>query len=117
MDRWLNELRFEWRTDCADGVIVQRQLFSDLAMARTTDTTLMPVELTPCEPFYDDSAALLQAFVAHVRDGAPVECSGADHLMTLALCFAAIESSKTGRTVQMAEFCAQHKIRMYEGSA
>jgi len=107
-----NELRFEWRTDCADGVIVQRELFADLATARTADKTLTPVELAPCEPFYDDSAALLAAFVAHVRDGAPVECSGADHLVTLALCFAAIESSETGRSVDMAEFCARRGISM-----
>jgi predicted dehydrogenase len=105
-----NELRFEWRTDCANGVIVQRELFADLAAARTADKTLTPIELAPCEPFYDDSAALLRAFVAHVRDGAPVECSGADHLVTLALCFAAIESSATGRAVAMADFCARHGI-------
>ena len=106
-----NELRFEWRTDCAEGVIIQRQLFSDLAVARTADSTLTPVELAPCEPFYDDSAALLRAFVAHVRDGAPVECSGADHLLTLALCFAAIESSETGHAVNMAEFSRGMALR------
>ncbi len=105
-----NELRFEWRTDCADGVIVQRELFSDLAVAHTADKTLAPVELAPCEPFYDDSAALLADFVAHVQGDAPLACSGADHLITLALCFAAIESSESGRAVQMAEFCARHGI-------
>lgn len=105
-----NELRFEWRTDCADGVIVQRELFADLAIARTTEAALTPVDLAPCAPFYDDSAALLRSFVAHVRDGAPLACSGADHLITLALCFAAIESSATGRAVEMADFCARHGI-------
>lgn len=105
-----NELRFEWRTDCAGGVIVQRALFDDLAVARMTAPELTPVALAPCEPFYDDSAALLRAFVAHVRTGAPLHASGADHLITLALCFAAIESSATGRAVHMAEFCARHNI-------
>ncbi|MCB9117851.1 MAG: Gfo/Idh/MocA family oxidoreductase [Caldilinea sp.] len=105
-----NELRFEWRTDCAEGVIVQRELFADLAVAHTADKALSPVELAPCEPFYDDSAALLADFVAHVRGDAPLACSGADHLVTLALCFAAIESSESGRAVQMAEFCARHDI-------
>jgi len=105
-----NELRFEWRTDCTEGVIVQRELFADLAMAHMTDKTLTPVPLPYCEPFYDDSAALLRSFVAHVRDRAPVECSGADHLITLGLCFAAIESSATGRAVNMADFCARHGI-------
>ena len=105
-----NELRFEWRTDCTEGVIVQRELFADLAMAHMTDKTLTPVPLAYCEPFYDDSAALLRSFVAHVRDRAPVECSGADHLITLALCFAAIESSASGQAVNMANFCARHGI-------
>ena len=76
------------------------------------DTELSPVELANCEPFYDDSSALLCAFVAHVRDGVPVECSGADHLITLALCFAAIESSETGRTVNLAEFCSRYGITL-----
>jgi len=105
-----NELCFEWRTDCTDGVIVQRELFGGLAVAHTADKALTPVELTPCEPFFEDSAALLRDFVAHVRNGAPLACSGADHLLTLALCFAAIESSERGRTVLMADFCARHGI-------
>ena len=37
-----NELKFQWRTDCADGVIVQRELFADLATARTGDAALTP---------------------------------------------------------------------------
>ena len=96
-----NELEFQWRTDCDGGVIVQRQLFEDLAIARTGDPALTPVELEPCRAFYDDTAALLGAFLAHLTQGAPLECSGADHLRTLALCFAAIESSETGRALQL----------------
>ena len=107
-----NQLRFEWRTDCAKGIIVQRELFADLAVAYMGDTELSPVELANCEPFYDDSSALVCAFVAHVRGGVPLECSGADHLITLALCFAAIESSETGRTVNIAEFCSRYGITL-----
>ncbi len=99
-----NELQFEWRTDCSDGVIVQRALFEDLAAARMDDKALTPIAVDECEPFYDDTDALLSAFVAHLHDGAPLACSGADHLRTLALCFAAIESSETGRAVDMAEY-------------
>lgn len=105
-----NELQFQWRTDCDGGVIVQRQLFADLALARTGDPELTPVPITPCEPFLDDSGQLLSSFIAHLRTGAPLECSGADHLITLALCFAAIESSATGQTIPMAPFCARHGI-------
>lgn len=106
-----DELQFQWRTDCSDGVIVQRQLFEDLATARMADPVLTPVELPKFEAFYDDTDALLGRFVAHLRNGAPLECSGADHLYTLALCFAAIESSETGKQVDMASFYQRHGIR------
>jgi predicted dehydrogenase len=105
-----DELGFAWRTDCERGVIVQRQLFEDLAVAGTGDPTLTPVELPPCEAFYDDTAALLGAFVAHVRTGAPLECDGRDHLRTLALCFAAIESSTNHTVVELAEFQRRHGL-------
>jgi hypothetical protein len=105
-----NPLEFAWRTDCAEGIIVQRQLFADLALAKMTDFELRPIELPPCEPFYDDTEALWGAFVAHVRDGAPLACSGADHLVTLGLCFAAIESSARGRTIDFAAYCREHGI-------
>jgi predicted dehydrogenase len=105
-----NELQFQWRTDCSDGVIVQRQLFEDLAVARMGDSALTAVDLPPFRAFYDDSDALLSAFKAHLRDGVPLECTGADHLNTLALCFAAIESSASGRAVQIREFYDRHGI-------
>jgi predicted dehydrogenase len=99
-----NELKFEWRTDCADGVILQRQLFSDLATARTGDAAPTPMELPEARAFVDDSSALLSAFIAAVRSGAPAPCDGRDHLRSLALCFAAIEAAETGRTVSIPEF-------------
>jgi myo-inositol 2-dehydrogenase / D-chiro-inositol 1-dehydrogenase len=105
-----DQLQFQWRTDCADGVIVQRQLFEDLSYAHMKDETLTPIPLPEFTAFYDDTDALLTSFVAHVREGAPLECSGVDHLRTLGLCFAAIESSDTGKTVEMAEFYARHGI-------
>jgi predicted dehydrogenase len=102
-----NELKFQWRTDCADGVIVQRELFADLATARTGDAALTPVELPECRAFIDDTRALLEEFMASVRSGAPPPCDGRDHLRTLALCFAAIEAHETGRRVGVPEFCAR----------
>ena len=105
-----NGFEFQWRTDCERGIIIQRQLHADLAVARTEDTALTPVELPPCRAFYDDTSALLTRFIAHVRDGAPIECSGHDHLRTLALCFAGIESSETGTVVQMDDFYTRHGL-------
>lgn len=99
-----NELKFEWRTDCDGGVIIQRELFADLATARMGDAALTPVPLAPCTAFVDDSRALLEAFIAAVSAGTAPPCDGRDHLRSLALCFAAIESAETGRTVQLAMF-------------
>jgi predicted dehydrogenase len=102
-----DELRFEWRTDCRDGVLIQRQLFSDLVIARTRDAAPMPVEMKAARAFIDDTADLLGAFVAALRDGAPPPCDGRDHLRSLALCFAAIESAEHGVTVEMPAFEAR----------
>jgi predicted dehydrogenase len=99
-----NELRFQWRTDCADGVIVQRELFDDLATARTGDPALTPVTLPACRAFVDDSRALLETFVAAVEGGTPPPCGGRDHLRTLAVCWAGIESAASGRRVDLADF-------------
>lgn len=99
-----NEMRFEWRTDCAGGVIVQRELFSDLATAKTGDAVLTPVPLAECRAFVDDTRSLLDAFIVAVGSGAPPPCTGWDHIRSLALCFAAIESSETGRHVEMRDF-------------
>lgn len=105
-----NGMRFEWRTDGPDGVIVQRELHSDLATARTGDPELTPYPLPEMRPFFDDTAALLGAFIAALRSGSPPPCTGRDHLMSLALCFAAIEASETGRRVDLAEFHARHGL-------
>jgi predicted dehydrogenase len=106
---WDN-LEFTWRTDCAGGVLVQRELFAGLAYARTGDRALTPIDLAPCEPFFDDTQALWEAFAAHLRGAGPLPCPGADHLVTLALCFAAVASSAAGRTLDFGAFCREHGI-------
>lgn len=106
-----NELKFEWRTDCEGGVILQRELFSDLAIARTGDKALTPVPLPDCVPFLDDTRALLDQFAKALRDDGEVPCTGADHLKSLALCFAAIESNETGRRVELDDFDRRHGLR------
>jgi predicted dehydrogenase len=99
-----NNPGFEWRTDCAQGVIIQKELFSDLNVARTAEMELTPVPIAEAEAFYDDTAALLAAFLEALRTGGPAPCDGADHLKTLALCFAGIESSEQGRAVDLDQF-------------
>ena len=95
---------FEWRIDCADGVVIQRELHSDLNWARTGDAELTPIPIEDAEPYYDDSVAMLAEFVAAVRDGTPAPCDGRDHLRSLGLCFAGLESAERGRAVDIADF-------------
>jgi predicted dehydrogenase len=101
---------FEWRTDCEGGVIVQKELFSELSYARKTDQQLTAIDLEPAEAFYDDTAALLKAFIAAIENGTPVPCDGSDHLRTLALCFAGIESSQTGRAIEMKDYYKERQL-------
>lgn len=107
-----NGMRFEWRTDCAGGVIVQRELFDDLATAKTGDEALTPVSLAPCRAFLDDTRALLDDFLASLDAGGPPPCDGVDHLRSLALCFAGIEAAETGRTVRMSEYFKVNRLEM-----
>ncbi len=103
-------MRFVWRTDCAHGVIVQQELFGALAVARTSDLELSKIDLPTARPFYDDTALLLGEFVDAVRHGRTSPCSGFDHLRTLAVCFAALESSASNREVDVTKFEVRHGI-------
>jgi predicted dehydrogenase len=94
---------FEWRTDCTNGVISQRHQFGDLYFARRFDSTLTPVSLPPHEQWITETAGLLESFVAAVLDGAPLQCSGRDHLQSLAMVQACALSSREGRCVSIAE--------------
>lgn len=101
---------FEWRVDCADGVVIQRELHSDLAFARRNDPELTAIPLPAARPYYDDSIALLAAFLAGLRGEGPLPCDGRDHLRSLALCFAGIESCETGRIIAMPDFYTRHGL-------
>ncbi len=105
-----NEPGFEWRTDCENGVIIQQELFSQLGYARTTDKQLTPIELAAAEAFYDDSVALLRHFLEAVQAKTSAPCDGRDHLRTLGLCFAGIESAATGRAVVMKDFYQRRQL-------
>ncbi len=94
---------FEWRTECALGIVRQAEQFGGLSYALRADPSLSPVELPPFEQWIDDAVALLAAFVGALRGEKPLECSGRDHLQSLRMVEAAIRSSKSGRAVNPAE--------------
>jgi predicted dehydrogenase len=94
------KLNFEWRTDGSNGVIVQRDMFGDLYQAKRMDKELTPVELPPSEPWVTDLSSLLTAFL-QASQGAPIECSGKDHLGSLAMVEACIQSAREGRRIKI----------------
>lgn len=95
---------FEWRTDCTQGVISQRDQFGDLNFSPRDAQVLTPVELPEHETWISETIGLLDAFLDTVLDGKPIQCSGRDHLMSLAMLEACITSSEEGRQARIDEF-------------
>ena len=87
---------FEWRSECSKGIITQREEFGALFYARREEADLRPVPLPPHERWISETSALFAAFADHALDGAPLQCSGRDHLLSLAMLEACIQSSATG---------------------
>lgn len=98
---------FEWRSDCTLGIITQREQFGDLTYARRDDGELTGVALPPQERWISETRALFEAFVDHIVEGAELQCSGRDHLMSLAMLQACIESSASGSGVLIADVLPQ----------
>ncbi len=90
---------FEWRTDAANGVALQREQFGALSYARRSDPGLTPIALPPHETWISDTEGVLEAFARSLVAGAALECSARDHLGSLALVEACSRSSATGNTV------------------
>jgi predicted dehydrogenase len=95
-------LDFNWRTDCARGIAVQADMFGALSFALRDDPEPTPVSLPPHEPWISDATGLFDAFLAHTLDGAPLQCSGADHLQTLRMVEAVSGASATSQTITLA---------------
>lgn len=104
---------FEWRTDCTNGVVSQRHQFGDLFYARQADEHLTPVPLPPHEQWITETQGLLDAFTDTVLDGKPIQCSGRDHVMSLAMVYACVLSSREDRCVSISSVLPQN----FSGSA
>jgi predicted dehydrogenase len=101
------EMGFEWRTECALGIAVQRAMFGSLGYALRDDPELTAVVLPDEEPWVDDARALLEDFVGHFRDGTPLPCSGTDHLNSLRMVEACVRSSEGEGVVELQELHAR----------
>ena len=113
-----NRMDFRWRTDFERGVLVQREQFEDLVRVdfdrglglrgpnfKGDDDAETPVAeaIEPCTPFVDDTRQLLNEFLRAIRgERKPVTTAG-DHLETLLVVQACIESLESGGWVTLRE--------------
>ncbi|MFW5654019.1 MAG: Gfo/Idh/MocA family protein [Roseicyclus sp.] len=98
----VDRLDFEWRTDCANGVALQRDMFGDLVATTRGERDYVPVPLDPLTPWITDATAVLCMIVEALKGRGVPECTGRDHLQSLRMVEACIRSSRSGRPVTLA---------------
>ena len=106
-----NRMDFRWRTEFEEGALIQREQFEDLVRVDfdrglglrgsnfkgdAEAETPVPETLTPCEAFIDDTRGLLAEFLCAVRGEAEPVTTARDHLKTLLVVQACIESMEKG---------------------
>jgi len=97
---------FRWRTDCSDGVIVQPHLFGEegLYVASYEEKKMTHIDTGPVIPFATDTDLLLVEFYESWKNNEKPDTSGKDHMKTLTSILACIESSETGKRINVDEF-------------
>ena len=111
-----NRMDFRWRSDFERGALIQREQFEDLVRVdfdrglglrgpnfkgRGEAETPVVEPLSSCAPFVDDTRALLNEFLRAVRGEAEPVTTARDHLETLLVVHACIESLERGGWVEM----------------
>ena len=92
----------EWRIEGAEGSLTWEDDALYFTCAHPSDKRAR--EALPLDELaLTGQDALLAEFVAAVNEGREPECSGKDNIKSLALVFAAIQSAKEGRFVDIAE--------------
>ncbi len=106
-----NEMFFSWRSDFESGALIQRRQFDDLVRvdfqpelglsgprfkAQGEAEPLVVEDLEPCTAFLDDSRGLLLELVGAIRDGEAPVTTARDHLKSLGIVQACIQSLETG---------------------
>jgi predicted dehydrogenase len=105
--------RVEWRTDCAGGSVIQREMFGDLVVVPKDLDQPRAIDLPEQEHYVGDTRLMLhhilEQLIAGEREPVP---SGRDHLKTLALTVACEESSREHTVVDMTDFYLRHAFPM-----
>jgi predicted dehydrogenase len=112
-----NRFEFRWRLDFADGVVVQTDMFGSLFAARrisgqerigplynTVAEPLQSLGVPQTRPNVEDTEVLLEHFANVVTGKQTSHTTGSDHLRTLAVLQACMESSGTGSRVRISAF-------------
>ena len=94
---------FQWRTECTEGVVFQDDQFGALSFASRDAVHRTSVPLKPHEAWITDAADLYASFARAVAKEGPLECTGRDHLESLAMVEACVRSSADNRVVTVGE--------------
>lgn len=127
-----NRMDFRWRTEFEGGALIQREQFEDLVRV-DFDRGLglrgsnfkgdaeaeapVPEPLAPCTAFIDDTRELLAEFLRAVRGEAEPVTTARDHLKTLLVVQACIESEQTGGWVALREMEERFRVSAPPASA
>ena len=111
-----NRMDFRWRSEFTDGALIQQAQFGDLARIdfrpdlglagprfkeAAEAEQLQPENLEAFTPFVDDTRALLGEFLAAVRGETEPVTTARDHLKSLLIVQACVESIESGGWVAM----------------
>ena len=94
-------INFEWRTDCTNGIIVQKKQFLDLNYRKKNQTKLIKVKLKSFKMWLDDANFLLLDFIRSIKDKKNILTTNKDHLNSLSIVEACIKSSKTSKKISI----------------
>ena len=94
-------LNFEWRTDCSNGIIIQKKQFNDLHYRTFNQLKSKKVKLRKFTMWLDDANALLSDFINSINDKKNILKLNKDHLNSLSIVDACIKSSKTGKKINL----------------
>ena len=97
-------LNFEWRTDCTNGIIIQKKQFADLNYRTTKSSKFKKIKLKKFKMWSDDANLLLIDFIKKLsakNSDKSFLSINKDHLNSLSVVDACIKSSKTGKKINL----------------
>ncbi|MAF94902.1 MAG: oxidoreductase [Rhodospirillaceae bacterium] len=92
---------FEWRTECEKGTIIQKDQFSDLYYNKKESSKLIKIPLKKITMWKYDAELLLKDFIRSLEDVNRIKTAGKDHIRSLAIVEACINSAKKGRKINI----------------